>query len=165
MSSRCLEDRKCNRPRRAKSTTVSTYDWWKIGVQAIWKTSSNPQPQATWRQLLLDAELLRTHAGPALVLAATAIETLTDAVLNFVAAKALLPEGLWEWITNRDDNFTKQPSFKERCGPLFKALAGKSLKDDSNLWQAFMRIKGGRDHFVHEGIMSLSNVQVFELLE
>src|ERR1700675_3945357 len=32
-SSRCLKDSKHNRPRRAKLTTVSTYEWRELGVQ------------------------------------------------------------------------------------------------------------------------------------
>lgn len=134
-------------------------------TESVWNSARSPQPKARWRELLLDAELLRIHPGPAVVLAATAIETLIDTVLEHVAANSSLPKGLWEWITNRDDNFTKQPSFKERCGELLKFLTGSSLKDDSKLWQAFTKIKDVRDRFVHEGTLSTSEVDIVALLE
>src|SRR5271169_2001112 len=38
-SSPCLKDRKLNRPRRAKTTTDSTYDLTGIGVQARWSAT------------------------------------------------------------------------------------------------------------------------------
>jgi hypothetical protein len=59
--------------------------------------------------------------------------------LEHAAASASLPKGLWRWIAERDNDFGKQPSIKERCSILLKSLAGKCLKDERKLWQIILR--------------------------
>lgn len=143
-------------------------------TKAIWeKTNSLPfeYRSATWENLLLDAELLLPHVGPALVLIAASIETAVSAVLNHLATKSAVPDQLWQWIIDRGD-YRKEPTVEEECDVLLSVLGGKSLKTDPKLWQSFMNIKSARNNFVHEGVPSitkkgkaLSSAEISQLLD
>jgi hypothetical protein len=92
--------------------------------------------------------VLLPEVGPALVLAVTALETLISATLNQLASSANLPSGLWEWINNRGD-YRKEPSVEEQFDVLLRVLAGKSLRNQSDLWRGFKDLKEARNSFVH----------------
>jgi len=104
--------------------------------------------------LLLDAYALLPQIGPAIVLAYTAIETRIAQALDRLAALTGLNPLLWMWLTDRGD-FTKDPSTAEQLDVLSRALAGKSLKDDTGLWESFQNLRTARNRFVHEGMASI----------
>jgi hypothetical protein len=116
----------------------------------------------TWDTLLLDAELLLPHVGPVIVLAQSAIETAISGALNYLASRTPppLPPGLWDWINERDDDYRKEPSLRERCGVLLGALGGVSLKKEERLWEAFSKIRKARNSFVHEGLALIDGARV-----
>jgi hypothetical protein len=114
----------------------------------------------TWDTLLLDADLLMPQVGPALVMAATAIETLAAAVLSHLASIGTASPALWQWINNRD--WIKTPSVEEQCDTLLDALGGRSLKSNATLWQAFKNLKTVRNSFVHEGRPLLGGAEISE---
>jgi hypothetical protein len=100
--------------------------------------------------LILDAFGLLPDVGPAIVLAATAIEVRVTTAVDLLA-NGRVDSRLWEWINDRG-NFTKEPSVVERFDPLLAILAGRRLKEDNpDLWTAFKRLKDARNNFVHEG--------------
>lgn len=103
-----------------------------------------------WQTLLLDAQALLPEVGPALVLAAGALETLIEGVLEILASRSGLAAGLWEWINDRGD-YRKEPSMEERFDVLLRSLSGKSLKDERELWEAFKNLKDARNSFAHTG--------------
>jgi hypothetical protein len=103
-----------------------------------------------WDELLLDAQDLDTELGPALVLAAAAIETRIATALDSLAA-ARLPTGLWRWVRERDADYTKTPSVAEQLDVLLRELGGRSLKEDQRLWEAGVHLRQARNSFVHEG--------------
>jgi hypothetical protein len=103
-----------------------------------------------WDILLLDALDLDTDIGPALVLAAAAVETRIATALA-VLAEGKMPEELWEWIAKRDGDYTKTPSVREQLDVLLAELAGKSLKEDQRLWEGGVHLRDARNSFVHQG--------------
>jgi hypothetical protein len=89
--------------------------------------------------------------GPALVLAATSLETLIADALDKLSAEASpVPQSLWTWINDRGD-YRKEPSVLEQYDALFKAFTGRSLRDEIELWEALRNIRDGRNSFVHGG--------------
>jgi hypothetical protein len=86
--------------------------------------------------LLLDAVGLLPDIGPALVLAATSLETLiTDALDELSAGASAVPQSLWMWINDRGD-YRKEPSVLEQYDALSKVFTGRSLRDEIELWEA-----------------------------
>jgi hypothetical protein len=80
--------------------------------------------------LLLDAHNSVNEVGPALVYG--------------------MPRHLWLWINDRKD-YTKAPSTVEQFDTLLSALTGRSLKEDSRLWEGFQNLRRARNSFVHDG--------------
>jgi hypothetical protein len=117
---------------------------------------ANFEPPA-WHTLLLDARAALPHIGTAVVLAATALEVFIADLLNTLAKESAIPEQLWSWINDRDDDFFKQPTVSEQFDTLLKVLTGHSLKEDNVLWQAFVNLKNARNKFVHEGVARIGN--------
>jgi hypothetical protein len=103
-----------------------------------------------WDELLLDAMDLDVELGPSLVLAATAVETRIANALDVLASERVDGD-LWTWINDRDDDFTKTPTVSEQLDHLLKTMGGRSLKDDSRLWQAGVQLRQARNTFVHDG--------------
>lgn len=104
-----------------------------------------------WDGLLLDAVGLLPDVGPALVLAATSLETLIADALDKLSAKAsAVPQPLWTWINDRGD-YRKEPSVLDQYDALLKVFTGRSLRDEADLWEALRNIKDARNSFVHEG--------------
>jgi len=106
----------------------------------------------TWEALILDAQAALPEIGPSIVLAATALEIFISYALDILESRfqSPLPAGMWDWINNKDD-FYKEPSPEERFDFLLKTFSGKSLKDETTLWDAFKLIRNARNKFVHEG--------------
>jgi hypothetical protein len=113
-----------------------------------------------WEELLLDAGNDLPRVGPAVVLAATALEVFIAHVLDLLAARSAVPAPLWDWLNERADNHLRQPSVEEQYDTLLKVFTGHSLKDAASLWEAFMNLKTARNKFVHEGIAKVGGTAV-----
>jgi hypothetical protein len=101
-----------------------------------------------WGDLLLDAEALLPEVGPAIVLAHTCIETFIEHVLDDVADRAGVPPDVFDWIMNRP---RRQPPLEDQLDSLLRAVTGRSLRDESRLWQGFQDLARARNSFVHGG--------------
>lgn len=112
-----------------------------------------------WEGLLLDAQEELPAIGPAVVLAATALEVFISYVLDGMAEiKAVTPD-LWRWISQRGD-WLRQPTVEEQYDTLLKILTGHTLKEDHKLWESFMHLKAARNSFVHEGVAKVGGAPV-----
>jgi hypothetical protein len=103
-----------------------------------------------WDTLLLDADALWPDVDASIALANAALEVFSKWLLDEVAACNSLPQGLWEWINNRDQ-WLQEPSVDDRFGSLLKALAGRSLKEEPKLWEAYKELRQARNSFSHRG--------------
>jgi hypothetical protein len=132
-----------------------SWRWQLFGLRPdLWKAAAalpNDFEPTAWDTLLLDAVDLLPDVGPAIVLAFAAIETRIDRALDVLAAQAGLSDELWEWITQREGDYRKEPSMTEQVDSLLKAVSGHSLKEDGRLWEAFQNVRQARNTFVHEG--------------
>jgi hypothetical protein len=120
---------------------------------SVWEGVCSKLPNyvpPAWETLLLEAERLLPAVGPSIVLICIALETLVDQALDVLAARSAIPPDLWEWMNNRDF-YLKNPSVTDRYGTLLGLLAGRSLKDKADLWQAFGEIREARNNYAHEG--------------
>ena len=106
-----------------------------------------------WDNLYLDAVAALPDVGPAIVLAATSLETFIAYILDVLVKKTTVPPDLWQWINSRD--WLKAPTPTEQYDVLLRILLGVSLKDDPTLWEAFQNIKNARNSFVHEGVAQI----------
>jgi hypothetical protein len=142
-------------PDKIRRRLGASFGWKICGItEEVWSkahTLSSSYCPSSWESLILDAEMLLPEVGPALVLAATALETLISVTLNHFASIANLPLGLWEWINNRGDH-RKEPSVEEQFDRLLRVLASKSLMDQKELWKAFKDLKDARNSSVHDGV-------------
>jgi len=114
-----------------------------------------------WDKLLLDAEAALPDIGATVVLAATALETIAKAVVDYLARSNAVPPELWTWINERD-HFMKEPSVEERLDSLLTILGGQSLKTQPHLWEAFKNLKKARNSCVHEGKPAIGDKLVTE---
>jgi len=99
---------------------------------------------------LLDAQADLPRVGPAVVLAATALEVFISNTLDGLVQRSSLPKELWSWINQRGD-YLREPTVEEQFDALLKFLTGHSLKAEATLWEAFRNLKTARNSFVHEG--------------
>jgi hypothetical protein len=137
---------------------------WSVALLAcdpgIWKCifslPADFEPPA-WHTLLLDSRSALPHVGTAVVLAATALEVFIAELLGVLVKDSHVPNELWDWINDRDDDFSRQPSVAERFDRLLKVMTGHSLKEEDALWQAFQKLKNARNKFVHEGVPRIGN--------
>jgi len=104
-----------------------------------------------WEELLLDAQSDLPRIGPAVVLAATALEVFIARKLDELAPLKPLSGELWEWINDRG-NYLREPTVEEQYDILLQFFTGHSLKSEAGLWDLFMKLKRARNTFVHEGI-------------
>lgn len=111
--------------------------------------------------LLLDADYEMPSVGPAIVLAATALEIFAAYTLDQLARMNGLSGELWEWINARED-FRRDPSVEEQYDALLKILTGHSLKENGALWASFKNLKTARNRFVHTGVASIGDTIVDE---
>ena len=126
---------------------------WGVVNKEVWENLHNLPPDyqpPPWVMLLLDADLILPEIGPALVLAATALEVCISQNLDVLAAGGSVPKELWKWMNNR--GWLREPSTEEQFDSLFRILCGSSLKDEPDLWEAFKNLKSARNCFVHEGV-------------
>lgn len=106
-----------------------------------------PQP---WDTLLLDAEAMLPEVGASIVLACTALEAFIRWLLDELATQHALSPALWRWVNKRSDR-RQNPSVEERFDSLLVALAGTSLKDQKELWAAYLNLRKARNSFCHDG--------------
>jgi hypothetical protein len=112
-----------------------------------------------WEDLLLDAQGDLPRIGPAMVLAATALEVFISWALDQLAAKGSVSVDLWRWINERG-NYLREPTVEEQFDALLMFLSGHSLKAENRLWVSFIQLKNARNSFVHEGRASIGGVPV-----
>jgi hypothetical protein len=140
--------------RRGKGAFAST-----VGVPALspeiimtvassWGKTSEPY---VWDELLLDAHASLPDIGSATVMAYAALETFIGWALQVLQRDRPLPEGLWDWI-NKRDHWSKEPSVAEQFDALLRTFTGRSLKEESGLWQGFTQLRKARIAVAHEGV-------------
>jgi len=146
--------------RRRFGTPVS---WRVIGLnQNIWsKVQTFPADYTLqiWDTLLLDAEALLPDIGASITVANAAMETFISWCLDQLAPLANIPPDLWEWINSRGDWY-KEPSVNEQFDKLLQIFAGKSLKDEVQLWEALQNLRQARNSFTHGGKPLIGNKDV-----
>jgi len=103
-----------------------------------------------WSMLCLDAQAALPHVGSAVVLGAAALEVFIGQVLDQLA-RGVLSKSLWDWISDRGDHY-KDPSVEEEFDVLLKEFVGHSLKEKTELWDSFLKLKSARNRFVHSGV-------------
>jgi hypothetical protein len=128
---------------------------WRVAVvtKEVWQQAEALPADFTahaWDTLLLDAESLLPDVDAAIALANAALETFSKWLAGQLAATAGLPSGLWDWINKRGDWY-KEPSVDDRVDPLLKVFTGHSLKDESELWEAYRHLRSARNSFSHSG--------------
>lgn len=143
---------------RSRHTLVSSMSWVALD-RTIWndihKLPLDYEPPP-WEALLLDAYAELPRIGPAVVLAATALEVFIAQVLNQLATHYNIAQDVWIWINNRG-NRLQNPSTEEQYSILLKYFTEFSLKDDKRLWEAFKNLKSARNSFVHEGLAKIGD--------
>src|SRR5436309_1808983 len=112
-----------------------------------------------WEELLLDAQGDLPRIGPAVVLAATALEVFIGRKLDELASLKSLSPDLWTWITDRG-NYLRDPTVEEQYDVLLRCFTGYSLKSERQLWDSFMNLKSARNSFVHEGVARVGGAPV-----
>ncbi|HJX82959.1 MAG TPA: hypothetical protein VJ723_01300 [Candidatus Angelobacter sp.] len=112
-----------------------------------------------WDELLIEAESDLLRVGPAVVLAATALEVFIAQILDKLAACNGVPAELWGWVTDRG-NYELEPTVEEQYDKLLKFLTGHSLKEEKELWDSFKNLKTARNRFVHEGTAKVAGSPV-----
>ena len=130
---------------------------WTVVNSRVWDDIHHLSPLSTtpvWDTLSLDAMNLLPEVGPAIVLAATALEVFIAQILNQLAEQSSIPQELWTWINERD--WLKEPSVEEQFDALLYILTGTSLKTNQRLWEGFIHLKGARNNFVHEGVAKIN---------
>jgi hypothetical protein len=118
--------------------------------QAVISLPRDYRPKA-WESLLLEAEAHLPDVVPAIVLAAAAIEVLIGNALATLAPTQQTASDLWQFINDRGGDYRKQPSVAEEFDPLLRALTGRSLKDETELWAAFENLRNARNALMHTG--------------
>lgn len=117
-----------------------------------------PRP---WDSLLLDARAELPRIGPAVVLAATALEVFISWVLDKLAVIKDAPPELWGWINQRG-GWRQEPTVEEQYDVLLKFFTGHSLNgvDTKRQWQSFMELKNARNSFVHKGVAEIGKIPI-----
>ena len=124
----------------------------------IIKHTSEFDPPA-WEPMLLDARNELPKIGPAIVLAATALEVFISKTLDELATIKKVPPDLWRWINERKDPDSR-PKAEEQFDELLKHVTSHSLKEEPKLWEFFQHLKAARNTFVHEGIARVGKSSV-----
>src|SRR5262249_862006 len=95
--------------------------------------------------------------GPAVVLAATALEVFIARKLDELASLKSLSQELWSWINDRG-SYLREPTVEEQYEVLLRFFTGHSLKSEAALWKSFMNLKTARNSFVHDGVARAGGV-------
>lgn len=138
-----------------------SFSWIAVNT-AVWADVHRVNPDwepPPWEELLLDAEGDLPRIGPALVLAATALEVLIARILDALAESGGVQTDLWKWINERG-NYLREPTVEEQFDALLKFFIGHSLKENNRLWESFLQLKNARNSFVHEGRAAIKGVAV-----
>jgi hypothetical protein len=101
-----------------------------------------------WDGLLLDVNAELPNAGPAIVLAATALEVFISHNLDRLAEKTSIPTELWKWINERSNRIA-EPTLEEQYDVLLKFFSGHSLKDEQKLRESLRIQDDAKNNFVH----------------
>lgn len=112
-----------------------------------------------WDRIILDAEALLPDIAASLSLANAALEAFSSWWVNQLATLRGMPSGMWDWINERGDWY-KEPSVDERFDVLSRILAGKSLKQETELWKAYKELRGARNKFAHGGKVLIGKTEV-----
>lgn len=142
---------------RGRGARAFSFSWTPLNRE-VWDDIHKLEPDwkpPAWQTLLLDANASLPEVGPALVLAATALEVFIAQTLDVLAAEHEIPAEIWEWIKNRD--WMKKPSIEEQFDFLLFQFGKKSLKSETALWESFKHLKNARNSFVHDGKPSIGN--------
>jgi len=141
-------------PEQIRGRGSAGWTWSAVGLnRSTWEQAGRLRRDwhpPTSDNLLLDAVGLLPEVGPALVLAATAVETRLESASHVLAKETAVNSELWNWINDRGD-YRKEPSVSERADKILHALVGESLKGDRRLWEAFKNLRDARNSFVHGG--------------
>jgi hypothetical protein len=109
-----------------------------------------------WNNLLLDAYNHLPDVGSSIVMAYAALETFIAWAIDVLQEDKQLPEGLWEWIKDRDD-WRKEPSVSEQFDTLLTVFTRRSLKQEEPLlWASFNHLRDARNALAHEGVATIS---------
>ena len=108
---------------------------------------------------MLDAQSDLPRVGPAVVLAATALEVFISYILDRLANAGSVPPRLWDWINKRGD-YVREPTVEEQYDVLLMFFTGHSLKAEPKLWESFRNLKTARNSFVHEGTATIGATRV-----
>lgn len=140
---------------KIRKRTGGYSDWHFTGInEVVWQEiQSLPDDFKihVWDQLILDASSFLPQIGAPIALANAALEAFIEWALDILAKEKGVQPDLWEWISNRDDDFLKQPSIREKYSKILKFLTGSSLSDNETLWQAFTMLRCARNSYMHEG--------------
>jgi hypothetical protein len=104
-----------------------------------------------WDEIRLDAQAAMPHIGSAIALAAVALERFIKEIIDKLGNANVKPPEIWTLYANNRDT-DKRPSVEDMYDTLLQLLTGHSLRDEPELWDAFMDIKEARNKFVHEGV-------------
>jgi len=146
---------------RGRGTLQFSFSWTALNKKVwddvhILKPDYEPRP---WESLLLDASAELPNIGPAVVLAASALEVFISQVLDQLAVIKNTPLELWQWINQR--NFwLQEPTVEEQYDVLLKFFTEHSLKNEHELWESFKNLKDARNSFVHEGIPKIGDMAI-----
>ena len=146
---------------RGRGTLHFSFSWTALN-KSIWedihKLPANYEP-LPWEELLLDAQADLPRVGPAVVLAATALEVFISYILDRLASLGTVPSKLWDWINKRGD-YLREPTVEEQYDVLLMFFTGHSLKSEPKLWESFRNLKTARNSFVHEGTAKIGGTRV-----
>jgi hypothetical protein len=157
---------------KVRARVGAAFSMGMTGLSAAgWKAATSlsrdfrPKP---WEALLLDSEAQLPNITTALILAAAALEAFIASSLIVLAPKDPPASELWLFINDRGD-YRKEPSVAEQFDQLLHALAGRSLKDRPELWEAFRNMREARNSVMHDGTLSIgghpvSREQAFTLI-
>lgn len=146
---------------RGRGGLQFSLSWIALNKQ-VWEEIHGLPPDyepPPWEELLLDARSELPRVGPAVVLAATALEVFISSILGRLAVLRAVPPGLWTWINQRGEHL-REPTVEEQYDALLEFFIGRSLKTEAKLWESFKNLKTARNSFVHEGIAKVGGTSV-----
>jgi len=136
---------------------------WIALTKNVWNDIFSLPPDyepPPWETLLFDASAELPSIGPAVVLAATALEVFISKILDQLAVLKNTPPDFWKWVSQRGGYRLREPTVEEQYDILLKFFTGHSLKEETKLWESFVNLKDARNSFVHEGVSTVGKVPV-----
>lgn len=129
---------------------------WRTNVitREVWKNAAHDfldfEPYV-WDSLLLDAYAQAEDINAAIVLANASLESVIDFTLEVLARESNFSQQSFEWLINRNGDYIRQPSVKEKFDKLLFLISGHSLKEDNELWEGLNDLRCARNSMVHQG--------------